>query len=70
MFYKKIEKLLDKAPKNTIRIVIVNWNIKIGKEIAFVPTIGQQSLHESSNDNGQRLITVDDWDNMIEEHKN
>ena len=31
-------------------------NAHIGKEVAFQGTIGAQSLHQNSNDNGHRLI--------------
>jgi len=29
---------------------------KLGREIIFKPTIGQESLHQDSNDNGVRLV--------------
>jgi hypothetical protein len=33
-----------------------DFNAKVGKEEIFKPTVGTQSLHEISNDNGVRLV--------------
>ena len=55
-FYEKLEKLYDDAPRHDVKIVLGDFNAKIGKEKAFRPTIGKESLHEDSNSNGIRLI--------------
>jgi endonuclease/exonuclease/phosphatase family metal-dependent hydrolase len=33
-----------------------DFNAKIGREDIFIPTIGNESLHEINNDNGVRLV--------------
>ena len=55
-FYSALEKLYDEAPRHDIKIVIGDFNAKVGKETTFRPTIGKESLHEDSNNNGIRLI--------------
>jgi hypothetical protein len=43
--------------RNTI-ILLGDFNAKVGREDIFKPTIESESLHEISNDNGVRLITL------------
>jgi hypothetical protein len=33
-----------------------DYNAKVGRQDSFKPTIGNESLHEISNDNGVRLV--------------
>lgn len=44
-------------PSNLVKIILGDFNVKIGKDIGFKPTIGQHSLHDYSNDNGVRVIS-------------
>jgi hypothetical protein len=39
-----------------MKILYGDFNSKFGKEGIFKPTIGNESLHEISNDNGVRLV--------------
>uniref|UniRef100_A0A2C9KQI7 Endonuclease/exonuclease/phosphatase domain-containing protein n=1 Tax=Biomphalaria glabrata TaxID=6526 RepID=A0A2C9KQI7_BIOGL len=55
-FYDGLERIYDEAPKHDIKIVLEYFNAKIGKESAFIPIIGQESLHEETNNNGIRLV--------------
>ncbi|XP_025407911.1 craniofacial development protein 2-like [Sipha flava] len=55
-FYKQLEALYDTKPQNLVKVVLGDFIVKIGKEICYRPTIGQQSLHNNSNDNGVRVI--------------
>jgi hypothetical protein len=54
-FYEELERVFDKFPKYHMKIVL-DFNAKVGKEDIFKPTIGNESLHEISNDNGVRLV--------------
>jgi len=38
-----------------MEILLGNFNAKISREDIFKPIIGQQSLHQDSNDNGFRI---------------
>ena len=51
-FYEELEHLVDQLPNDYMKIVVGDFNAKIGKEDIFRPTIGLESLHEESNDNG------------------
>ncbi|PSN46866.1 hypothetical protein C0J52_13676 [Blattella germanica] len=48
-----------------MKIVLGDFNAKVGREDIFRPTIGKYSLHEDSNDNGVRLVTFATSKNLI-----
>jgi hypothetical protein len=39
-----------------MKILLGDFNAKVGREDIFKPTTGNESLHEISNDNGVRLV--------------
>jgi hypothetical protein len=39
-----------------MKILLGDINAKVGREDIFKPTIGNESLHEISNDNGVKLV--------------
>jgi hypothetical protein len=43
---------VDKFPKYQMKILLGDFNAKVGREDIFKPTIGNKSLHEISNDSG------------------
>uniref|UniRef100_A0A1B0D343 Endonuclease/exonuclease/phosphatase domain-containing protein n=1 Tax=Phlebotomus papatasi TaxID=29031 RepID=A0A1B0D343_PHLPP len=51
-FYAKLEEEYDRAPKYDAKLILGDFNAKIGKEKPLKPTIGDHSLHEETNDNG------------------
>jgi hypothetical protein len=55
-FYEKLERVFDKFPKYHTKILLGDFNAKVGREVIFKPTIGNESLHEIINDNGVRLF--------------
>jgi hypothetical protein len=55
-FYEELELVFDKFPKYHMKILLGDFNAKVGREDIFKLTIGNESLHEISNDNGVRLI--------------
>jgi hypothetical protein len=55
-FYEELELVFDKFPKYHMKILLGDFNAKVSKEDIFNPTIGNESLHEISNDNGVRLV--------------
>ncbi|KAL4083660.1 hypothetical protein QTP88_028976 [Uroleucon formosanum] len=55
-FYEDLDRICDITSNYSIKIVLGDFNAKIGKEEVYRPTIGRDSLHDTSNDNGTRLI--------------
>ena len=55
-FYEKLSRAYDNCPRYDIKIILGDMNAKVGREEIFKPTIGKWSLHEETNENGQRLI--------------
>jgi exonuclease III len=54
-FYEELEQVFDKLPKYHMKILL-DFNVKVGREDIFKPTIGNESLHEISNDNRVRVV--------------
>jgi endonuclease/exonuclease/phosphatase family metal-dependent hydrolase len=55
-FYEEMESVLDRFPKYHMKILLGDFNAKVGREDIFKQTIGNESLHEISNDNGVRVV--------------
>jgi endonuclease/exonuclease/phosphatase family metal-dependent hydrolase len=55
-FYEELERVFDKFPKYHTKILLGDFIPKVGKEDIFEPKIGNESLHEISNDNGVTLV--------------
>jgi exonuclease III len=51
-FYEELEHVFDKFPKSPMKILLGDFNAKVGKEDIFKPRIGNEGLHEISNNNG------------------
>ena len=41
-----------------MKILLGDYNAKLGRENVFKPTIGNESLHQESNDNGVRIVNL------------
>jgi hypothetical protein len=55
-FCEELEQVFDKFQKFHIQILLGDNNAKVGREDIFKPTIGNENLHEISNDNGFRVV--------------
>jgi hypothetical protein len=64
-FYEELERIFDKFPKYHMKILLGDFNTKVGREDIFKPTIGNESLHEISNDNGVRVVNLATSKNLI-----
>src|SRR6201992_857888 len=64
-FYEKLLDVYDGAPNRDIKIILGDFNAKIGREVFYRPTIGKYSLHQTSNDNGTRGIDFAVSRNMV-----
>jgi hypothetical protein len=50
-FYEELERVFDKFPQYHMKILL-DFNAKVSREDIFIPTIGNENLHEISNDKG------------------
>jgi len=48
-----------------MKMLLGDFNAKVGRKNIFKPTIGQESLHQDSNDNGVRLVNFATSKNVI-----
>lgn len=64
-FYSQLARTYEALPSNDIKIVIGDFNAKIGKEEMYEDIIGHDSLHDISNDNGRRAIEFATMKNMV-----
>jgi hypothetical protein len=55
-FYEELEPVFGKFLKYHMKILLGNFDAKVSREDVFKPTIGNESLHKISNDNGVRLV--------------
>jgi hypothetical protein len=51
-FYEELGRVFDQFPRYDMKILLGDFNAKVGREDIFKPTIGNESSHEISNDNG------------------
>jgi len=55
-FYEELEQVFRHFPKYHMKILLGEFNAKVGIENIFKPTIGQENLHQDNNDNRVRLV--------------
>jgi hypothetical protein len=63
-FYEEMERVFDKFPKYHTKILLGDFNAKVGREDIFKPIIGNESLHEIVNGNGVRLVNFSTSNNF------
>ena len=56
IFYEGLEQVFDHFPKYHMKILLGDFNAKVGRDKIFKPTIENESLHQYSNDNGVRIV--------------
>jgi len=64
-FYEELEQGFYHFPKYHMKILLGDFNAKVGRENIFKPTIGNESLHQDSNDNGVRLVNFATSKNLV-----
>ena len=57
--------MFDHFPIYHMKILLVDFNAKLGREDIFKPTIGNESLHDDSNDNGVRVVNFATSKNLV-----
>jgi endonuclease/exonuclease/phosphatase family metal-dependent hydrolase len=68
-FYEGLEDVFDQFPEYHMKILLEDFNAKVGREDFFKPTIGNESLHETSNDNGDRVANFATSKNLVVKSK-
>jgi hypothetical protein len=68
-FYEELEHVTDKFPKYHMKILLGDFNGKVGTEDIFKQTIGNESLHEINNDDGVRVVNFSSYKNITVKSK-
>ena len=55
-FDEELEQVFDHFPKYHTKIILGDFKAKVRRENIFKPTIGNETLHQNSNDNGVRIV--------------
>ena len=55
-FYEEMEHFFYHFPKYKMKILLGDFKAKVGGENNCKPTIGNESLHQDSNNNGVRIV--------------
>jgi hypothetical protein len=63
--YEELEGVFDQFPKYHMKILSGDFNAKVGREDIFKPTVGNESLHETSNDNRVRVVNFATSKNLV-----
>ena len=65
-FYSKVQEQLDKAPKQDIKLVLGDFNAKVGKDsINSCSRYMGESCNDSTNENGEKLLEFAAYNDMI-----
>ena len=56
-FYEELEQAFDHFPKYHMKFLLEDFNAQLERENIFNPTIGNESLHNDS-DNGARIVNL------------
>ena len=54
-FNENLERLINALPKYDSKLIMGDANAKIGRDVCWEKTVGKHSLHEITNENGNRL---------------
>jgi hypothetical protein len=64
-FYEELGRVFDQFPRYDMKILLDDFNAKVGREDIFNPTIGNESSHKISNDNGVRVVNFATSKNLV-----
>jgi hypothetical protein len=64
-FYEELAHVFDQFPRYDMKILLSDFNAKVGREDIFKPTIRNDSSHEISNDNGVRVVNFATSKNLV-----
>jgi hypothetical protein len=64
-FYEELGRVFDQFPRYDMKILLGDFTVKVGTENIFKQTIGNESLHEISNDNGVTVVNFATSKNLV-----
>jgi len=64
-FHEDLEQVFDHFPRYHMRILLGDFNVKVGGDNIFKPTIGNDSLHQDSNDIGVTIVNFATSKNLV-----
>jgi exonuclease III len=64
-FYEELGRVFDQFPRYDMKILLGDFNVKVRMENIFKPTIGNEGLHEISNDNRVRVVNFATSKNLV-----
>jgi hypothetical protein len=64
--YEELGRVFDQFPRYDMKILLGDFNAKVGREDIFKQTIGNESWHEISNDNGVRVVNFATSKNFVQ----
>jgi hypothetical protein len=64
-FYEELEHVFHQFPRYDMKILVGDFNAKVGRENIFKPAIRNESLHEISNDSGVRVVNFATSTNFV-----
>jgi hypothetical protein len=67
--YEKLRKDFNKFPKYYMKILLGDFNAKLGRDDIFKPTSGNESVHHDYNDNGVRIVNFATSKNVVVKSK-
>jgi len=65
IIYMELKQDFDHFPKYHMKILLGDFNAKMGRKNIFKPTIGDESLHQDSNDKGVRIVNFATSNNLV-----
>jgi hypothetical protein len=64
-FCEELGRVIDRFPRYETKILLGDFNAKVGRQNIFKPTIGNERFHEISNDNGVRVVNCATSKNLV-----
>jgi hypothetical protein len=64
-FYAEQGRVFNHSPRHDMNILVGDFNAKVGRECISKPTIGNESPHKISNDNGVKEVNFATSKNLI-----
>jgi exonuclease III len=64
-FYEELEQVFDHFPKYSMKILLGDFNAYLEREDIFKQAVGNESLHQDSDDNDVRIVNFMTSNNLV-----